>query len=84
MASPTGSGSNASYDRWFLRDLLHISGSISSFKRIPSGLVSVPLTFNNNGCEYPGAIVSGIAGIKIDETSKVPFVSSTHRWAIFK
>ena len=79
-----GSGSNASYDGWFLRDLLHISGSICSFNRIPSGLVSVPLTFKNNDGEYPGAIVSGIAGIKIDETSKVPVVSSTHGWAIFK
>ena len=79
-----GSGASAKYDGWFLRDLLHISGSISSFNRIPSGLVSVPLTFNDNGFEYPGAIVSGIAGIKIDETGKVPVVSSTHGWAIFK
>ena len=78
-----GSGGQTTYDGWFLKDLLNVSGHIGSFNRIPSGLVSVPLTFDNNGCEYPGAIVSGIAGIKIDETNEVPVVSCTHGWAIF-
>ena len=63
---------------------MNISRSIESFESIPSGLVSVPLIFNNNGIETNGAIVSGIAGIKIDEKNTVPVVSSTHGWAIFK
>lgn len=79
-----GSGSYATYDGWFLRDLLNISKKVESFSSIPSGLVSVPLIFDDNGVESNGAIVSGIAGIKIDETSKVPIVSSTHGWAIFQ
>ena len=79
-----GSGANTTYDGWFLRDLLNVSGHIGSLRRIPSGLVSVPLTFDDNGNVYPGAIVSGIAGIKIDESNGIPVVSPTHGWAIFK
>jgi len=79
-----GSGSYSTYDGWFLRDLLNISKEVESFSSIPSGLVSVPLIFDDNGHETDGAIVSGIAGIKIDETSKIPVVSSTHGWAIFR
>jgi len=79
-----GSGAYVTYDGWFLRDLLNISKSVESFESIPSGLVSVPLIFDDNGVETNGAIVSGIAGIKIDETSKVPVVSSTHGWALFQ
>jgi len=79
-----GSGSYTTYDGWFLKDLLNISKEVESFSSIPSGLVSVPLIFDNNGHETDGAIVSGIAGIKIDETSHIPVVSSTHGWAIFK
>jgi len=79
-----GSGSYSTYDGWFLRDLLNISKRLESFSSIPSGLVSVPLIFDYNGLEIDGAIVSGIAGIKIDETSKIPVVSSTHGWAIFQ
>merc|ERR1711920_1142181 len=79
-----GSGSYTTYDGWFLRDLLNISDRVRSFSSIPSGLVSVPLVFNDNGHETDGAIVSGIAGIKIDETSKIPVVSSTYGWVIFK
>jgi len=79
-----GSGAYTTYDGWFLSDLLNISKSVESFASIPSGLVSVPLIFDENGHESKGAIVSGIAGIKVDETSKVPVVSSTHGWAIFR
>ena len=77
-----GSGSFTTYDGWFLRDLLNIS-RIESFRSLPSGLVSVPLVFDDNGCESEGAIVSGISGIKIDESKDVPIVESIHGWAIF-
>ena len=79
-----GSGSYVTYDGWFLTDLLNISLKVESFRSIPSGLVSVPLIFDEEGHETKGAIVSGIAGIKIDETNKVPVVSSTYGWAIFR
>ena len=79
-----GSGAYTTYDGWFLSDLLNISKSVESFASIPSGLVSVPLIFDENGRESKGAIVSGIAGIKVDATNKVPVVSSTHGWAIFR
>ena len=78
-----GSGAHTTYDGWFLRDLLNIPDAVESFDSLPSGLVSVPLTFNDNGCETMGAIVSGIAGISIDTTTNVPVVSSHHGWAIF-
>ena len=78
-----GSGANTTYNGWFLSDLLNIWRP-NSLDSLPSGLVSVPLIFNNNGCETKGAIVSGVAGINIDTTSKVPVVSSRHGWAIFK
>ena len=78
-----GSGEYVTYNGWFLRELLNI-GSVETLESLPSGLVSVPLTFNNNGCESKGAIVSGIAGISIDTTSEVPVVSSHHGWAIFR
>ena len=79
-----GSGGYVTYDGWFLRDLLNISQSVESFSSIPSGLVSVPLVFDDNGVESEGAIVSGIAGLKIDESKKIPVVSSAHGWAIFR
>ena len=89
-SSKSGDDPYTTYDGWFLNDLLNISVrknkfSRHSFESIPSGLVSVPLIFNDpNGHETKGAIVSGIAGIKIDGTRKVPVVSSTHGWAIFR
>jgi len=79
-----GSGAYVTYDGWFLRDLLNISKSVESFSSIPSGLVSVPLVFDDNGVETKGAIVSGIAGIKIDETFKIPVVSSAYGWVVFQ
>ena len=69
---------------------MNISRSVESFASIASGLVSVPLIFDENGRESEGAIVSGIAGIKVVQSfsklnqSKVPVVSSTHGWAIFR
>ena len=78
-----GSGGSVTYDGWFIRDLL-MNGSVKSLRNIPSGLVSVPLIYDDNGIETNGAIVSGIAGIQIDETNEVPVVSSVHGWAIFK
>ena len=78
-----GSSPNVTYDGWFIRDLL-MNGSVKSLRNIPSGLVSVPLIYDDNGIETNGAIVSGIAGIQIDESKEVPVVSSVHGWAIFK
>jgi hypothetical protein len=51
-----GSGSYVTYDGWFLRDLLNISKSVESFGSIPSGLVSVPLVFDENGVESDGVL----------------------------
>ena len=76
-------GSSVTYDGWFVRDLMMLESG-KSFRSIPSGLVSVPLTYDNNGIETKGAIVSGIAGIQIDESNEVPVVSSVHGWAIFR
>ena len=46
-----GSGSYATYDGWFIRDLLNISKNVESFASLPSGLVSVPLIFDDYGVE---------------------------------
>ena len=58
----------ANFDGWFLKDLLNISKHITTLSEVPSGLVSVPLILRwPDEIETKGAIVSGIAGIKIDE-----------------
>jgi uncharacterized alkaline shock family protein YloU len=79
-----GSGSYVTYDGWFLRDIFNIPRTVESLSSLPSGLVSVHLVFDDNGIETQGAIVSGIAGIKIDESKGIPSVESTHGWAIFR
>jgi len=80
-----GFGSYVTYDGWFLRDLLNIPRKVESLASLPSGLVSVPLVFQHtDGTETKGAIVSGIAGIKIDKSKDIPTVESTHGWAIFQ
>ena len=75
--------SNRTYNGWFLSDLLN-TWRPNSFDSLPSGWLSVPLIFNDNGSETKGAIASGAAEINIDTTSKVPVVSSCHEWAIYK
>jgi hypothetical protein len=51
---------------------------------VPSGLVSVPLKFIlEDGSEVKGALSSGIAGIKLDQTINPPVVEAAHGWAIF-
>ena len=62
---------------------MNISKKVESFNSLPSGLVSVPLVFDDYGVESKGAIVSGVAGIKIDDSKDVPIVASVHGWAIF-
>ena len=79
-----GSGAFVTYDGWFLRDMLNISKAVESFDCIPSGLVSVPIIFDHMGLETNGAVVSGIAGLAIDELKDIPVVSSSHGWAIFQ
>jgi len=77
-------GPEYEFDGWFLKDLLNIKGSfIKSLGQVPSGLVSVPLIFSDNGIEIKGALSSGIAGLKLDQSRNVPVVEATHGWAIF-
>ena len=80
----SGGGTDVTYDGWFLTKLLNKKRALSSLGALPSGLVSVPLTINNNGTESKAAIVSGIAGIKIDESKDIPVVEATHGWAMFQ
>ena len=78
-------GPDYDFDGWFLKDLLNIQSSfISSLGEVPSGLVSVPLIFIlEGGSEVKGALSSGIAGIKLDQTMNPPVVEAAHGWAIF-
>jgi hypothetical protein len=78
-------GPDYDFDGWFLKDLLNIKSSfISSLGEVPSGLVSVPLKFVlEDGSEVKGALSSGIAGIKLDQSKNPPVVEATHGWAIF-
>jgi len=77
-------GPEYEFDGWFLKDLLNIKGSfIKSLGQVPSGLVSVPLLFNYYGAEIKGALASGVAGLKLDQSRNVPVVEATHGWAIF-
>jgi hypothetical protein len=78
-------GPDYDFDGWFIRDLLNIRSSfISSLGEVPSVLVSVPLIFIlEDGSEVKGALSSGIAGIKLDQSKNHPVVESAHGWAIF-
>ena len=76
-------GPDVVYDGWFLTKLLNKRSSVTSLGHLPSGLVSVALTIDDNGCRSKAAIVSGIAGFKIDESKELPVVQSAHGWTIF-
>jgi len=78
-------GPDYDFDGWFLKDLLNIKRAfITSLGEVPSGLVSVPLKFIlEDGSEVKGALSSGIAGIKLDQSKNPPVVEATHGWAIF-
>ena len=79
-----GSGASVTYDGWFLKDMLNISGAVETFDCIPSGLVSVSIIFDHMGLETKGAVVSGVAGFAIDDSKDIATVSATHGWAIFQ
>ena len=78
-------GPDYEFDGWFLKDLLNIKRSfIKNLGEVPSGLVSVPLKFIlEDGSEVKGALSSGIAGIKLDQSKGIPVVEAAHGWAIF-
>ena len=76
-------GPDVAYDGWFLTKLLNKKRSVASLGALPSGLVSVALTIDDNGARSEAAIVSGIAGFKIDKSKEVPTVESVHGWTIF-
>ena len=77
-------GPDVSYDGWFITKLLNKPYGSDSLDSLPSGFVSVPLKINNNGAISKAAIVSGIAGMKIDVSKSVPVVEASHGYAIFQ
>ena len=77
-------GGRSNYDGWFITKVLNQKHGVSSLSKLPSGLVSIPLKIDNNGAISEAAIVSGIAGMKIDDSKDVPVVESTHGWAMFQ
>jgi hypothetical protein len=79
----SGGGGGSTYDGWFITKVLNKKHGVSSLSKLPSGLVSIPLKIDNNGAISKAAIVSGIAGMKIDDSKDVPVVESTHGWAMF-
>ena len=72
------------YDGWFITKLLNNKNGINNLNKIPSGLASVPLTIDDNGHISYAAIVSGIAGMKVDASSGTPLAEAVHGWAIFR
>ena len=70
------------YDGWFITKILNKKHTLKSLKSIPTGLASVPLTINNDGVKSKSAIVSGIAGMKIDDSKAIPVVEAVHGWTI--
>ena len=75
-------GPDVYYDGWFITKILNKKRTLKSLKGIPTGLASVPLTIDNNGVESKSAIVSGIAGMKIDDSKAIPVVEAVHGWTI--
>ena len=51
---------------------------------MPSGLASIPLTINENGRKSDAAFVSGIAGMKIDDSRDIPLVEAVHGWTMLE
>ena len=64
--------------------MLNKRHGVKSLDALPSGLVSVPLTINNNGAVSKAAIVSGIAGMKIDDSKEIPVLEAVHGWSMFE
>lgn len=72
-----GCGGPTFYRGWFTREFLgqHIDEA-------PLGIVTVPLTIDDNGYEEESAVVGGIAGFKISEEGNQTSVEANYVWGL--
>ena len=65
-----------------MSDLLRCK-SAETCPSLASNLVCVPLEIHNNGTKENAVFVSGIAGVKVDNSNDIPAVEARHGWALF-
>ena len=70
------------YDGWFFTDVLNYK-NLKTCPCLHSSIVSVPLLINHNERKENAILVSGMAGIKIDNSKDIPTVQARHGWALF-
>ena len=75
---------NAYYDGWFITKILNNKHGLRDLNEMPSGLASIPLTINENGRKADAAFVSGMAGMKIDDSKDIPLVEAVHGWTMLE
>ena len=70
------------FDGWFLSDVLN-DKRLETCPSLTSSLVSFPIEIKGQEKNEIAAFVSGIAGIKIDNSMEIPTVEARHGWALF-
>ena len=70
------------YDGWFFTDVLNYK-NLKTCPCLHSSIVRVPLIINHNERKENAILVSGMAGIKIDNSKAIPTVQARHGWALF-
>jgi len=67
---------------WFMTSLLNVH-TANSISDAPSGLVSVPMTIDDNGHVEDSAIVAGMIGYKLHvDNASIPTVEAIHGWSL--
>ena len=70
------------YDGWFFTDVLRHE-DLKTCPCLQSSIVTVPLVINHNERNSNAVLVSGMAGIKVNQSKDIPSVEARHGWALF-
>jgi len=74
-----GCGGPPSFSGWFMRDFL----GVYNLESAPLGIVTVPLTIDDNGKESQAAVAAGIAGFTVEETNNnVTWIEANYVWGL--
>lgn len=74
-----GCGGPPSFSGWFMRDFL----GVYNLEQAPLGIVTVPLTIDDNGRKSQAAVAAGIAGFTVEETNtNVTWIEANYVWGL--
>jgi len=74
-----GCGGPPSFSGWFMRDFL----GVHSLEEAPLGIVTVPLTIDDNGLKSEAAVAAGMAGFTVkQETENVTWIQGNYVWGL--